>query len=100
MGDESTEVTSGVMRTVRDILSDEDTEMTMRMVWTLRCILSDESESSCSVTRKISLTKKASYIFVTFTSIALSSECPQKDGLGCQRLTEGRASPDKVTTAC
>lgn len=43
--------------------------------------MSDESESSRSVTRKISLTKKANYIFVTFTFIALSSECPQKDGL-------------------
>lgn len=73
-------VTSWMMRTVRGILSDENTEMARRMVWTLRCILSDESESSRSVTRKISLTNKASYIFVTFTSIALSSECPQKDG--------------------
>lgn len=81
-------------------MSDEDPEMTMRMAWTLRrYILSDESESSRSVTRKTSLTK-ANYIFVTFTFITLSSECPQKDGLGCERLTERRASLDKVATAC
>lgn len=92
-----------------DFMGEEDSERASWVVRTRRwqwgrcghlgAIMSDESESSRSVTRKISLTKKANYIFVTFTFIALSSECPQKDGLWCKRLTERRASPDKVTTA-
>lgn len=40
---------------------------------------------------------------LTFNSIALSPECPPKDGLGCERLTEGREHPppqiNKVTIA-
>lgn len=72
-------------------------------------IMSDESESSLSVTRKISLTKKANCIFLVISvktdlhSMPLSPECPPPNGLGCERLTEGREQPlpkiDKVTIA-